>query len=158
LPDVVSENLLYLACAFVTKISPWLMKIQSFAQVEAVAEVPISKRSEDPDPSGYREAPARPNAQVSIHPLSVFGSRVTSGERRTCRAIICARVCKRFEYFQIFSNVSHQFSNIFKRFAPLFKRFRIFSNTTCAFDAKQPVRIYPLITPSAAQFHRPSYW
>jgi hypothetical protein len=70
------------------------------------AQVPISKRSEYPDPSGYREAPARPFAQ--------------GGERK-------------FEYFQIFSNVSHHFSNIFKRFAPVFERFRIFSNATCAF-------------------------
>ncbi len=29
-------------------------KNQSNAQAEAVAEVPISKRSEDPDPSGHR--------------------------------------------------------------------------------------------------------
>jgi len=42
-------------------------------------------------------------------------------------SIICASTCKILEYFQIFSNVSHQFSNIFKRFAPLFKYFQMFS-------------------------------
>jgi hypothetical protein len=74
-------------------------------------------------------------------------------DRYPSRAIKCARVCRKFEYFQIFSNVSHQFSNIFKRFALLFNRFRIFSNTTCAFGRafifpRLPNRYNPTPLPS----------
>ena len=97
------------------------------SQFRSVAKIPISEHSEDPDPSGHREAPARPNAQVSIHPLSVFGSQVTNDERRICRAIKCASACRKFENFRIFSNVSHHFSNIFEyfqTFSIVFERFR----------------------------------
>jgi len=45
-------------------------------------------------------------------------------------ATICARVCKKFEYFQIFSNVSHHFSKIFNRFVLFFKSFQTFSNVS----------------------------
>jgi len=69
-------------------------------------------------------------------PPATVESGVLGLKSARCRAQICASACKKFEYFQIFSNVSHHFSNIFKRFAPLFNRFRTFSNTTCAFDTK----------------------
>ena len=75
---------------------------------------------------------ARPNAQ---------GGNATKCASFS-RATICAGVCKKFEYFQIFSNVSHHFSNVSTHFSNVFKRFRTFSNATCAFDAT-PAVLFP---------------
>jgi len=52
-----------------------------------------------------------------------------------------------FEYFQIFSNVSHHFSNIFKRFAPFFESFQTFSN----------VSILPVLPNRYILTHQPSF-
>ncbi len=77
--------------------------------------------------------PARSNAQAeAVAEVPIY--------RETRSAIKCARVCKKFEYFRIFSNVSHHFSNIFERFATVFERFRSFLTRTCAFDAKTSQR------------------
>ena len=46
-----------------------------------------------------------------------------------CKKLVPS-ITEGFEYFQIFSNVSHQFSNIFKRFALVFEYFQTFSNVS----------------------------
>ena len=66
-------------------------------------------------------------------------------ESARCRAQIRASACKKFEYFQIFSNVSHHFSNIFERFTTVFKRFQTQLAHLMRRPAKEILEKFPIL-------------
>jgi hypothetical protein len=70
--------------------------------------------------------------------ISTESHRVPPPHRRTMNHELAARtfargVCKKVEYFQIFSNVSHLFSNVLHSFSSIFERSCLFLSKTCAF-------------------------
>jgi len=73
-----------------------------------------------PTHRGIGRPAARPFAQAeAVAEVPIY--------RETRSAIKCASACRKFEYFQIFSNVSHHFSNIFEyfqTFSIVFERFQ----------------------------------